>query len=176
MLPRIFFHIGVVLALIERRSIMTHNKQEFVLTAAGIQALKDELAELTTTKRAEIAERLKEAKADGDLSENAMFDAARDEQGFVEGRISEIEHILKHSKLIEVSSKGSVALGSTVHVELKNGKQRYVIVGSTEANPDEGKISDESPIGKALMGKKPGDEVQIVVPSGVMTYKISAVE
>ena len=156
---------------------MPHQKQEFVLTAAGIQTLKDELEQLTTTKRAEIAERLKEAKADGDLSENAMFDAARDEQGFVEGRISEIEHILKHSKLIEVSSKGgSVGLGSTVHVELSSGKQRYVIVGSTEANPDEGKISDESPIGRALLGKKPGDKVEITVPSGVITYKISAVE
>jgi transcription elongation factor GreA len=155
---------------------MPHPKQEFVLTAAGIQTLKDELAQLTTTKRADIAERLKEAKADGDLSENAMFDAARDEQGFVEGRISEIEHILKHSKLIEVTSGGSVSLGSTVHVELSSGKQRYVIVGSTEANPDEGKISDESPIGRALLGKKPGDKVEITVPSGVITYKISAVE
>ncbi len=155
---------------------MSQPKQEFVLTAAGIQALKDELVQLTTTKRADIAGRLKEAKADGDLSENAMFDAARDEQGFVEGRISEIEHILKHSKLIEVGSKGSVGLGSTVHVELSSGKQRYVIVGSTEANPDEGKISDESPIGKALMGKKPGDKVEITVPSGVITYKIAAVE
>jgi transcription elongation factor GreA len=155
---------------------MALTKQEFVLTAGGIQTLKEELAQLTTTKRADIAERLKEAKADGDLSENAMFDAARDEQGFVEGRISEIEHILKHSKLIEVSNKGTVGLGSTVHVELENGKQRYVIVGSTEANPDEGRISDESPIGKALLGKKPGDKIEITVPSGVITYKISAVE
>ncbi len=151
-------------------------KHEFHLTADGIQALKDELKELTTAKRAEIAERLKEAKADGDLSENAMWDAARDEQSFMEGRITEIEHILKHATVIESKKGGHVGLGSTVHVELEDGQQRYVIVGSTEANPDEGKISDESPIGKALIGKKPGDEVKISVPSGEMTYKIMKVE
>jgi transcription elongation factor GreA len=151
-------------------------KNEFHLTAEGLQALKDELGELTTTKRAEIAERLKEAKADGDLSENAMFDAARDEQSFIEGRIAEIEHILKHATVIASKKGDKVGLGSTVHLELEDGQQRYTIVGSTEANPDEGKISDESPIGKALMGKKPGEEVQINVPSGVLTYKILKVE
>jgi len=151
-------------------------KNEFRLTAEGIQALKDELKELTTTKRAEIAERLKDAKADGDLSENAMWDAARDEQSFVEGRISEIEHILKHATVISSKKGDKVGLGSTVHVELEDGRQRYTIVGSTEANPDEGKISDESPIGRALIGKKPGDEVQISVPSGMLTYKITHVE
>ena len=151
-------------------------KHEFHLTADGIQALKDELKDLTTTKRAEIAERLKEAKADGDLSENAMWDAARDEQSFMEGRITEIEHILKHATVIETKKSGQVSLGSTVHVELEDGQQRYVIVGSTEANPDQGKISDESPIGKALIGKKPGDEVKVTVPSGELTYKITKVE
>ena len=149
---------------------------EFHLTSEGLQALRDELHELTTTKRAEIAERLKEAKADGDLSENAMFDAARDEQGFVEGRIAEIEHILKNAKVIKASKGDKVGLGSTVHVELETGNQRYVIVGSTEANPDEGKISDASPIGKALIGRKPGDEIEVEVPSGVLTFKITKVE
>src|SRR6185369_17187582 len=115
---------------------MNASKNEFHLTAEGLQALKDELHELTTTKRGEIAGRLKEAKADGDLSENAMYDAARDEQRLVEG------------------------------------EQQYVIVGSTEANPDEGKISDQSPIGKALLGRKPGDEVHVDVPSGTMVYRI----
>jgi transcription elongation factor GreA len=154
---------------------MTTTKNEFHLTAEGLQALKDELHELTINKRGEIAERLKEAKADGDLSENAMYDAARDEQSFVEGRISEIEHILKHAVVIAHKSTGSVALGSTVHVELEEGEQQYVIVGSTEANPDEGKISDQSPIGKALLGKKPGDEVEVEVPSGKITYRIKKV-
>jgi transcription elongation factor GreA len=151
---------------------MTATKNEFYLTADGLQALKDELQELTTTKRGDIAQRLKEAKADGDLSENAMYDAARDEQSFVEGRISEIEHILKHAAVISNKGNSQVALGSKVHVELEEGEQEYVIVGSTEANPDKGFISDQSPIGKALLGKKPGDEVQVDVPSGTITYRI----
>src|SRR5882672_2682582 len=113
---------------------MNATKNEFYLTADGLQALKDELQELTTSKRGEIAGRLKEAKADGDLSENAMYDAARDEQSFVEGRIAEIEHILKHAVIISgKGSNGSVILGSKVHVELEEGEQKYVIVGSTEA-------------------------------------------
>jgi transcription elongation factor GreA len=150
-------------------------KSEFHLTAEGMQALKDELHELTTAKRGEIAERLKEAKADGDLSENAMYDAARDEQSFVEGRISEIEHILKHSAVISNKAGSSVSLGSKVHVELEEGEVEYVIVGSTEANPDKGYISDQSPIGKALLGKKKGDEVEVEVPSGKITYRIKHV-
>src|SRR6266566_2533680 len=108
---------------------MTATKNEFHLTAEGLQALKDELHELTTAKRGEIADRLKEAKADGDLSENAMYDAARDEQSFVEGRISEIEHILKHSAVISGKSGSSVSLGSKVHVELEEGEVEYMIVG-----------------------------------------------
>jgi transcription elongation factor GreA len=156
---------------------MNTMKNEFHLTPEGIQALKDELHDLVTNKRAEIAERLKIAKADGDLNENAMWDSARDEQSFIEGRINEIDHILKHATVIESKKKsGHVSLGSTVHVELEDGQQRYVIVGSTEANPEEGKISDESPIGKALLGRKPGDEVEISVPAGVMVYKITKVE
>jgi len=151
-------------------------KTEFRLTAEGMAAMKAELQELTTHKRVEIAERLKEAKADGDLSENAMYDAAREAQGFMEGRISEIEHILKHSSLISNTGKSEVALGSTVHVVLEGGTQKYTIVGSTEANPDEGKISEESLVGKALLGKKAGDEVAVQVPSGTLNYKIHKVE
>ena len=154
---------------------MNTTKNEFHLTAEGIAALKDELAKLSTTKREEIASRLKEAKADGDLSENAMYDAARDDQSFVEGRIAEIEHILKHAVVISNKSGSTVALGSKVHVELEQGEQHYVIVGSTEANPDKGFISDQSPIGRALLGKKAGDEVEIEVPSGSILYKIKKV-
>ena len=151
---------------------MNATKNEFYLTAEGLAGLKDELQVLTTSKREEIAARLKEAKADGDLSENAMYDAARDEQSFVEGRISEIEHILKHAVVISNKGNGAVSLGSKVHVELEEGEQEYVIVGSTEANPDKGYISDQSPIGKALLGKKPGDQVEVDVPSGTITYRI----
>lgn len=155
---------------------MNTTTSEFHLTAEGIQTLKDELKELTTEKRGEIAKRLKEAKAEGDLSENAMYDAARDEQGFVEGRISEIEHILKHAVVISnKTSGGQVSLGSRVHVELEDGEVEYVIVGSTEANPDKGYISDQSPIGKALLGRKSGESVQVEVPSGTIVYKIKKV-
>lgn len=154
---------------------MNATKTEFHLTQEGLQALKDELHELTTQKRGEIAERLKEAKADGDLSENAMYDAARDEQSFVEGRIAEIEHILKHAAVISNKGKSTVALGSKVHVELEEGEVEYVIVGSTEANPDKGYISDQSPIGKALIGRKAGDEVEVEVPSGKITYRIKKI-
>lgn len=151
---------------------MNSTKSEFHLTADGLQALKDELQELTTEKRTELAERLKEAKADGDLSENAMYDAARDEQSFVEGRIAEIEHILKHAEVISNKGTSSVSLGSRVHVELEEGNVEYVIVGSTEANPDKGYISDQSPIGKALIGHSAGDSVEVDVPSGKMVYTI----
>jgi transcription elongation factor GreA len=151
-------------------------KNEFYLTKEGIATLKDELNELTSVERPKLAERLRQAREMGDLSENAQYDAARDEQGFMEGRIVEIEHILKHSKVIEPSHKNKVSLGSTVHIELANDKLQYTIVGSTEANPDEGKISNESLIGKALLGRKSGEEIAISVPAGVMKYKIVKVE
>jgi transcription elongation factor GreA len=154
---------------------MNATSNEFLLTADGIATLKSEVKELIEEKRPQIAERLKEAKADGDLSENAAYDAARDEQGFVEGRISEIEHILKHAKLIENKASNSVSLGSTVHVELEDGQQQYTIVGSTEANPDKGMISDQSPLGRALLGKKSGENVVVSVPNGKMTYKITKI-
>ncbi len=151
---------------------MNTMSNEFLLTSDGIATLKEELNTLIKVERPDIAEKLKEAKAEGDLSENAGWDAARDKQGFVEGRISEIEHILKHAKLIQAKSSTSVSLGSTVHVELEDGRQEYTIVGPTEANPDKGMISDQSPLGMALLGKKPGEEVEITVPNGTMTYKI----
>lgn len=156
---------------------MQTTKKEFFLTSEGIAKLKGELDELVGKKRVEIAARLKEAKEYGDLSENIQWDDAKDQQAFVEGRIAEIENILKHASVIEQPKNGKVIqLGSTVHLELEDGVQRYVIVGSTEANPDEGKISNESPIGQALLGKKAGEEVAVEVPSGTMTYKITKIE
>lgn len=156
---------------------MNATTNEFLLTSEGIETLKAELHELTMIKRPELAQRLKEAKEEGDLSENSAWDAARDDQGMTEGRIAEIEHILKHAKLIEAKKTGGVVgLGSKVHVELANGKQQYTIVGSTEANPDLGRVSDVSPLGKALLGKKPGDKVEVQVPAGTLTYKIVHVE
>lgn len=149
---------------------------EFYLTQAGLQSLKDELHDLITNQRPKLAQRLKEAREMGDLSENAQYDAARDEQGFIQGRIVEIEHILKHATLIQNQKSSQVGLGSTVHLELENGSQKYTIVGSAEANPEDGKISNESLIGKALIGRKAGEEVKVTVPAGIMVYKITKVE
>jgi transcription elongation factor GreA len=156
---------------------MSPTKKEFFLTADGIEKLKSELDDLVGNQRIKIAAQLKDAKEMGDLSENSSWDNAKDQQAFVEGRIAEIENILKHATVIESpKSHHVVDIGSTVHVEVEDGTQRYTIVGSTEANPDEGKISNESPIGKALLGKKKGDEVEVEVPSGTMVYKIAHIE
>lgn len=151
--------------------------KDYLLTADGISKLEAELHDLTHNQRAKIAQRLKEAKEYGDLSENIEWDDAKDRQAFMEGRISEIENILKHAQVIQTPKKGGVvALGSTVHLELEDGVQKFTIVGSTEANPEEGKISNESPIGKALLGKKHGDSIDVEVPTGTLTYKIKHIE
>lgn len=156
---------------------MNTTNKDYYLTSDGIAKLKGELEDLVKVQRPKIAARLKEAKEYGDLSENIQWDDAKDQQAFIEGRIAEIENILKHSTLIEASKNhGVVDLGSVVHVEVEDGVQKYQIVGSTEANPEEGKISNVSPLGQALIGKKPGDEVEVSVPAGTMTYRISKVE
>ncbi len=154
-----------------------NKKKEFYLTHDGVDKLRDELNDLTKNKRKEVAKALKEAREFGDLSENASWDDAKDRQAFIEGRIVEIENILKNATIIDGSSKaGQVSIGSTVHVELEDGQQKFMIVGSTEAKPESGKISNESPIGKALLGKKAGDEVEVEIPAGTITYRISKVE
>ncbi len=149
-----------------------NKKREFYLTEDGVKKLQDELAELTDKGRKEIARALKEAKELGDLSENAGWDDAKERQVFIEGRIAEIDSILKQAKIIKKTAGGVVDIGSTVHVELESGKQEFRIVGSTEADPSKGLISNESPIGQALLGCKPGDEVEIEVPAGTITYKV----
>ena len=149
-----------------------NKKREFYLTEDGVKKLQDELAELTDKGRKEIARALKEAKELGDLSENAGWDDAKERQVFIEGRIAEIDSILKQAKIIKKTSGGVVDIGTTVHVELESGKQEFRIVGSTEADPSKGLISNESPIGQALLGCKPGDEVEIEVPAGTITYKV----
>ena len=153
-----------------------NKKREFYLTEDGVKKLQDELAELTGKGRKEIAKALKDAKELGDLSENAGWDDAKERQVFIEGRIAEIDSILKQAKIIKKTSGGIVDIGSTVHVELEDGKQEFRIVGSTEADPSQGLISNESPIGQALLGCKQGDEVEVEVPAGTMTYKIIKVK
>jgi transcription elongation factor GreA len=155
----------------------TTTKKEFYLTKEGSEKLKVELEDLIKNQRPQVAVELKEAKEYGDLSENASWDAAKEHQAFVEGRIAELEQILRNVVIIKSPRTASkVNIGSKVHLELEDGKQTYTIVGSQEANPEEGKISNESPIGQALMGRAKGEEVEIKVPSGTMTYKITHIE
>ena len=151
-------------------------KKEFYVTKGGLDKLREELDDLVNVQRKKIAAALKEAKEFGDLSENASWDDAKERQAFIEGRISEIENILKNAVEIEESHGDVVSVGSVVHVELETGVQKFHIVGSTEADPESGKISNESPIGKALLGKKPGDEIEVDVPAGTMVYRIKQID
>lgn len=153
------------------------SKQDTVyLTKEGLAELEAELKDLKENKRKEVAAALKEAKEFGDLSENTDWDDAKSRQLFIEGRISELENILKHAKVIEGGSSDVISVGSVVDVEIEDGKHTFQIVGSTEANPDQGKISDESPIGKALLGKKVGEHAEVEIPAGTTTYKIIKVK
>ena len=146
-------------------------KKLYQITDEGKAELEAELAELKS-RRGAIADKIAEARDFGDLSENAEYDSAREEQGLVESRIAEIEDILLNAELIKAGSKTKVTLGSKV--ELKTGKKTviYSIVGPVEADPLEGKISNESPIGIALMGKKVGEKATIKTPKGEITYEI----
>ncbi len=148
-------------------------KKQFHLTKEGIAELKAELKALQA-ERVPIAERIKTAREFGDLAENAEYTAARAEQEQTEGRIAEIEHILQNVKVIHKPTGDSkVQLGSNVKLKSADGKTKeFQVVGTVEADPMNGKISDESPIGKALLGKKEGDEVEIKTPAETSAYVI----
>ncbi len=152
-------------------------KKIYQITPEGKKELEAELEQLKS-RRVQIADEIANARDYGDLSENAEYDSAREEQTQVEGRIADIEDILKNASLITAKNgNGRVQVGSTVVLE--NGspaKVTYTIVGPVEANPAEGKISDESPIGSALLSKKAGDSVVIATPKGDITYKIVAIK
>jgi transcription elongation factor GreA len=149
-------------------------KKMYQLTNVGKTELESEL-EMLKNKRGDIAEKIANARDYGDLSENAEYDAAREEQGLLETRLAEIEEILMNVEIIEPGkANGIVSVGSTV--DLRNGKKvTYQIVGPVEADPLEGKISNESPIGAALIGKKTGEKVTITTPKGDSTYTIEAI-
>jgi transcription elongation factor GreA len=140
----------------------------FKLTEVGFQNLKDELANLKDVDRKQNLEALKEARAQGDLSENADYDAARDEQARIESRIKEIENILKHSEIIRDTNSRVVMIGKTVVVKFVNSGKfgEYTVVGHLEANPLQKKISNESPIGRALIGHKKGQLVSYKAETG----------
>ena len=139
----------------------------------GLEKLKNELEERTTVLRSEIAKRIKEAKEEGDISENAAFDAAREAQASNEGRIEEIKATLENAVVISGSSGGgTVSVGSGVKVESQRGPQNFVIVGAAESDPVKGFISNESPLGKAFLGRKKGEKVEVKTPKGPVEYKI----
>lgn len=148
-------------------------KKHFHLTEEGIEELNKELKELIA-ERGSIAERIKTARDLGDLSENAEYTSARAEQELTEGRIAEIGHILQNVKAIKKpKGDGQVQLGSNVKLKTEDGKEKvFQIVGTVEADPLNGKISDESPIGKAILGKKEGEKVEIVTPIDTTSHKI----
>ena len=139
----------------------------------GLEKLKKELDERVNVSRADIAKRLKEAKEEGDISENAAFDSAKEDQAVNEGRIEEIKDTLENAKIFTGSSgKSTIEVGSSASVESKNGTQHFVIVGAAESDPLKGFISNESPLGKAFLGHKKGDKVEVITPKGKVEYKI----
>jgi len=155
-----------------------------LLTREGLEKLTEELKYLTTVKREEVAERLQNAFEDGqddDFVENAGLEAARNEQAFLEGRIQELEDILKNYKLIDEEvdgDKNSVRIGNwvTVSEEGFDDNERYHLVGAAEADPQEGRISNESPLGKALLGAKIGEVVRVNAPNGVLEFRVVKIE
>ena len=144
------------------------------LTPEGLQKLKEELKERKTIRRQEIAERLGEAKVLGDLSENTEYSTAKDAQAFNEGKVLELEEMIRNAAVIRPSegNKDKVGLGSIVEVESGFKKQIFNIVGSGEAQPSQGKISNESPLGQAFLGRRVGDIIEVETPKGRARYKI----
>lgn len=149
-------------------------KEEHFITMKGLEKLKEELEDLKTNVRPQIIEQIKEARAQGDLSENAEYQVAREKQGQVEARIKELEYLVENSVIIEEGVSDTITIGSTFEIEYvdDNEKEEYKIVGSTEADPFESKISNESPIAQAVLGKKKGDIVSVSSPSGSYEVKI----
>ncbi len=155
------------------------NSQVTLVTKEGLKKLEEELAQLKNVKRREVAARIKEAISYGDLSENSEYEEAKNEQAFVEGRIMELESKVKNAEIIsEHQGTQTVQLGNGVTLKnLTSGeKEVYTIVGSTEANPFDGKISNESPIGSVLLDRKKGDTVEAIVPGGKVKYEIVKID
>lgn len=153
--------------------------EEKFLTEEGAAELRRELEELKTVKRPQLAARLKEAISQGDLSENADYHDAKEQQAFLEGRIQYLETLLHSATIVSDNGKktATVGIGSEVTVE-ESGEppETFIIVGAAEANPREGKISHESPLGRALMGHKLGDKVKVEAPAGQLTFKIKSIK
>ncbi|MBE3583122.1 MAG: transcription elongation factor GreA [Limnochordaceae bacterium] len=154
-------------------------EKEVLLTSEGLQKLEEELDYLKRVKRREVAARIKQALEFGDISENSEYDDAKNEQAFVEGRILQLEKMLSNARLVSADGKkDEVTIGSRVRLVDLDSKEEveYRIVGSAEANPAEAKISNESPVGRALMGHRVQDEVQVQAPAGLLRFRILAIE
>lgn len=154
--------------------------REFKLTVLRMRELEEELTYLKTTRDKEISEQIKEARSFGDISENSEYDEAKNEQARLYGRIAEIEDVLSHAVIIDENedSEGGIGLGCTFKVlDLQEKEESvYAIVGSQEADPKLGMISDDSPFGRALLGHRVGDEVEVAAPMGAVTYRVISVE
>ena len=152
------------------------NTKPTYLSKDGLDKLRTELDEMLSVKRPEVAQRIHDAKEHGDLSENAEYEDAKNEQAFVEGRIQQLEALIKNATLIDDNhGNDHVQIGSTVKVKGPDGSVSFTIVGSTEAKPTQGRISNESPVGRALLGKKKGETVKVQVPAGDIAYTIVAI-
>ncbi len=151
-----------------------------ILTYEGLRKYEEELEQLKVIRRQEVAEKIKEARAQGDLSENAEYDAAKDEQRDIEARIEELEKILKNAEVVveDEVDLDTINIGCRVRVLdiTEDEELEYKIVGSTEANSLQGKISNESPVGKALIGAKKGETISVELPAGVFKYKVLGIE
>jgi transcription elongation factor GreA len=149
------------------------NTKTTYISKDGLDKLRAELEEMLNVRRPEIAQRIHDAKEHGDLSENAEYEDAKNEQAFVEGRIQTLEAMIKNASIIdENTSTDHVQIGSTVKVKGEDGPETFMIVGSAEAKPADGRISNESPVGRALLGRKKGDKVVVQVPAGDFSYTI----
>ena len=153
--------------------------KKIYLTKEGLQELRKEYGELNNAKRPLVLERVSQARSMGDLSENAEYVAAREELSFIDGRPGELEELINQAVLIEENhhkgGNGTVKLGSRVFVNVKGKKEEFTVVGEWEADPKEKKISHESPLGKALLGKKVGEKVEVEAPAGKVAYTIVSV-
>lgn len=149
--------------------------KKIYLTKEGLEELKQELEQLVKVRRPEILERVSTARNMGDLSENAEYTVSREELSFIDGRIEELEELLKQVVLISNTHSGTIKLGSVVKVNLGSDKEEFTLVGEWEADPKDRKISHESPLGKALLGKKVGETVEVDAPAGKIIYTIEAI-
>lgn len=157
---------------------MSATEQSIYVTREGLKKLEDELEYLRTVKRAEVAQRLHDAMGEGDIDENAEYDDAKNEQSFVEGRILTLETMVKNAVIIqEGKHRDQVVLGSTVTIAEEGGEpETYHLVGSAEADPRRGRISNQSPLGRALLGKRVGDTVTVSAPAGILSFQIIAIQ